>query len=354
MKSGRKEKIQAVLPGACTCMSLTSKNKNRYWFRTCDIEIDIFKEGAHVVQHTAGKEIQYHTGRVEISKYQFHGITYNCKDTWLLDGVNECGLIGGLLMLYEGTSVNKTVSDKEGYVGMEFVTKVLSTCKNIQEVCALASKTQILNIPYGSITVPATMHYFFIDTIGEEVVLEATDVNNPGIFRIYTTNENVGVMTNSPSYDQQLQNLAWFLSQSQEMKQGFEGQAIRELHLDGRKIRADERASHISLNGTFPGSYSSYDRFIRIAVLKALNNSGNEFDDEKMLALGSNIMNAVWEPPNKGMFHYTKKYQNGEVEGQKDSSTQYMVMYDCEKRCFHMKAFDMSSWIKYELYNIGN
>ena len=82
-------------------------------------------------------------------------------------------------------------------------------------------------------------------------------------------------------------------------------------------------------------------------MLKALNDSGNHFEDEKMLALGSGIMNAVCEPHTKGVFHYTKMEPDGKVIGQKDSFTQYMVMYDMEEKDFCVKKYDEVTWKKY-------
>lgn len=361
------------IPGACSCMTLTSKTGKHYWFRTCDIDTDIWRDGAHVVQQAAGKIIEYGNGKKEISRYSFTGMTYSIQDTWLLDGVNEHSLTGGLLMLYEGTSVEKAEESKEGYIGMELVTKVLSSCRSVEEVITLAEQIQVLDIPFKNKKIPATMHYFFVDRSGNEVILEATDQQNPGILRIFRKNEILGVMTNSPAYEEQLKNLAWFLSQSPELKQrvnerniaelkqGANGQAIAELkhevsgqgmvelRLDGRSIKADENANHLSLTGTFPASYSSYDRFIRLSVLKALNDSGNNFEDEKMLALGSGIMNAVCEPRTKGVFHYRRVEEDGSVIGQKDSYTQYVSMYDIEKKCFYMKKFDEVKWERHQI-----
>lgn len=351
----KRTKIQnhrEFIPASCSCMTLTSKSGKHYWFRTCDIETDLWKDGAHAVQQAAGSTIVYCDGKKEISQYSFLGMTYNTLDSWLLDGVNEHGLIGGLLMLYEGTSVEKAKEGKIGYVGMELVTKILSCCQNVEEVECLAKQVQILNIPYGETGVAAAMHYFFADKEGNEVILEAADSKNPGILRLYHREEILGVMTNSPPYEEQLQNLAWYLSQSPEMKQGLKGEPIRELVLDGRKIKAEEQARHRSQTGTFPASYSSYDRFIRVAVLKALNNSGNDFEDEKMLALGSNLMNAVNEPRNQGLFHYTRIEEDGRITGQKDSLSQYLIMYDMEQKCFYIKVFDMVSWMKFSLCSL--
>ena len=347
MKKDRSNK--KILPGGCSCMTLTSKSGKHYWFRTCDIETDLWKDGAHAVSKAAGEEIVYGNGKKEINQYHYVGMTYNVFDTWLLDGVNEHGLTGGLLMLYEGTSVDRAAETKEGYIGMELITKILSTCKDVKEVERLAKRIQVLDIPYGNYKVPATMHYFFTDNSGDEVILEATETQNPGILRIFKKDEILGVMTNSPPYVEQRQNLSWFLSQSPELKQGLGGQAITELLLDGRVIRADEKAEHLSLTGIFPASYSSYDRFIRLTMMKFLNNSGNEFEDEKMLALGSGIMNVVCEPHTQGLFHYTRLESDGKIVGQKDSFTQYVTMYDMEEKCFYIKKYDEIVWKKYEL-----
>ena len=336
-----------ILPGACSCMTLTSKTGKHYWFRTCDIETDIWADGAHAVRHAAGEEIKYCNGKNEVSEYSYTGMTYNHLDSWLLDGVNEQGLTGGLLMLNEGTSVDKLEEGYQGYVGMELVTKILSSCKDVNEIITLAGQIQILSIPYGNQHVPATMHYFFTDSTGNEVILEATDKEQPGILKIFPKEKILGVMTNSPSYEEQLQNLSWFLSQSPELKQGLNGQAIAKLDLDGREIQADANAKHLSMTGTFPGSYCSYDRFIRLTLLKALNDCGNNFEDEKMLALGSGIMNAVCEPHSKGVFHYTRMEEDGRVIGQKDSISQYVVMYSIEETCFWIKKFDEVFWNKY-------
>ena len=41
----KENKSKDTIPGACSCMTLTSKTGKHYWFRTCDIETDISEEG---------------------------------------------------------------------------------------------------------------------------------------------------------------------------------------------------------------------------------------------------------------------------------------------------------------------
>ena len=87
---------QSMLPGACSCMTLTSKSGKHYWFRTCDVEGNLWEDGAHVVRRSEGEEITYCDGKRAYCQYSYVGMTYNAIDTWLLDGVNERGLAGGL------------------------------------------------------------------------------------------------------------------------------------------------------------------------------------------------------------------------------------------------------------------
>lgn len=334
---------------ACSSMTLTSVTGRPYWFRTCDIETDLRKEGAHIVSRKKGETLLLsgkETGKI---KFSLLGITYNREDSWLLDGINEAGLAGGLLMLPEGTSAASPREGYEGCMGMELVTRLLALCKDVEEVKKAAAKIQLLNIPYGRDSVSASMHYFFVDVEGNEVVLEAAEAKQPGCIRAYGKEEIIGVMTNAPVYPKQLENLSWFISRSPELRQGLNGAPIEHLCLDGREVRANGGVDHLSLSGTFPGSYSSHDRFIRLAIFKALNQSGNHFSDGQMLALGSNIMNTVWEPSSHGLFHYSHIETDGTIMGQKESFTQYLVMYDLHRRELWVRAMDRIDWSSYQL-----
>ena len=334
---------------ACSSMTLQSESGRNYWFRTCDIDTDIWAEGAHVVSIPAESEIDFYGRGKEKSLYSLLGITNNMFDTWIMDGINEKGLTGGLLLLLEGAGVEKRKPGYEGYVGMELVTKFLSVCSNVQEVILLAEKIQVCKIPYEGQSVQATMHYFFMDITGDAVVLEAADEKNPGVFAIYSGKETIGVMTNSPVYPKQIQNLAWYISVSPELKAYSQREACDGLKFEGSKISGDREAAHFLRSNTFPASYCSYDRFVRLAVLKALNDCGRAFEDEKMLARGSGIMSSVFEPRTKGVFHYTGFDRDGNPTGQKDGFSQYLVMYDLTEKTLYLRVFDAVTFTKYEL-----
>lgn len=336
-----------TVPG-CSALTLQSLSGKNYWFRTCDIDTDIWKDGAHIVSFPAGSLLSFEGRERECATYGFMGITSNEKDTWLLDGVNEKGLVGGLLFLYEGTGVDKVNAEYEGYMGMELVTKFLSACTCVEEVKCLAEKIQVINIPYEGKRVCATMHYFFTDITGNEVILEATDEENPGCFSVYDKKIGIGVMTNSPPFPKQLQNLSWYIEASPELQADWTIKEHKGLAVGGRIIEGDKNAVHLLRGETFPGTYCSYDRFVRLAVIKALNEDGRYFEDEKMLALGSGIMSCVYEPRSKGLYHYRTCDDRGPV-GQKDSYTQYLVMYDVSEKRLYLKVFDMVTFVEYKL-----
>ena len=342
------------LPGGCSLMTLTSSGGNPYWFRTCDISFDLRQEGAGVIRIQKEEELIGQYKKTWKSNYRIQGITYGRNKTWLLDGINEEGLCGGLLMLSEGRG-KKEIEGKENEVmAMEAVAYFLSKCKNVEEVILLAEKIEITNIHYGKEILPATVHYHFLDSKGREVVLEPTREGEAGKLCIYSDKETLGIMTNSPIYPCQKQNLSWFLSGSPEMKMGDREEKVF-LRLDGKEITEKKDAYHISLDYSFPGGFASYDRFIRLAVLKAVNNSGNNWKDTEILSRGISIMNTVREPEDQGVLHYSylKKMQRGKIKvvGREKSKTYYLVIYDLKAKKCYLQWFDEMEWTCYTLYN---
>lgn len=323
---------------ACTAMQLTSASGAPYLFRTCDLDSDVFANGAHITHCPKNDMLPLSCGKT-IAAHAFMGMTFGKDPLWLLDGINDAGLCGGLLMLYEGTSLP---SHPQGIIGMELVTKMLAECADTEDVRKKTESIRILDIPHGGETVPAAMHYFFTDAQGKSIILEAADPQNKGKLTAYAP--TIGILTNSPPYPAQLDNLRWFLAHSPEL-------AGKPISLDDICIEADPNAEHLSGSGTFPASYAAYDRFIRAAVLKALNNDGRSIPDEQMLPAGYSIMHALFEPRNGGVFHYTRM-ENGAPIGNKDSFTQYIIQYDISRRSLCIRPHDAVAWTALQLNDL--
>jgi len=78
------------LAAGCSAMQLSSAENNTFWLRTCDLHESIYQQGSHLVSIPAGEKLFCTHGRI-IPTHSICGITYNHKDTWLLDGIQECG-----------------------------------------------------------------------------------------------------------------------------------------------------------------------------------------------------------------------------------------------------------------------
>ena len=332
----------AEYPAGCSCMMLTSKCGRVYWFRTCDLEKSVWEAGAHLVSFPAGGEIPLY-GKDIRTRFSLMGITFDHRDSRLLDGINSAGLTGGLLLLEEGTSVRTPSAGYDGVMGMELVTVLLSTCRDVGEVCRAAKAIQITDIPTESGHTAATMHYYFMDAAGKSVVLEAADDCHPGCLTVYHA-DSIGILTNSPPYPQQLDNLRWFLSQSPELHHGGNNCPITQPAWEGVMLPPDPSAPHMTASGVLPASYAPYDRFVRLAVMKALNHDGRTIEDAQMLPLGAGILRTVIEPRNGGVYHYRSLDAAGMPIGRSDGYTQYTVMYDLSQRRLFLMPYDSTAW----------
>ncbi len=328
----------------CTAVKLISKTGKPYWFRTCDIGGDIWTDGAHMVSFPKGEKLSLVEREEPLTvRHAILGMAYNTQSTWLLDGVNDAGLTGGLLALYETISVPKADEGKEGIVGMEIVTYLLAKCADVDEVIEEVKGKQLLNVPLGEgKKVEAAMHCMFLEPSGRCIILEAADKDKPGELTVYT--KTLGMMTNSPPYPQQLENLSWYLSQSPEWCWGKDRPP--ELCMNGMTLCANADAPHFCMSGTFPASYASCDRFVRMAMLKHLNNNGRDFSDEDMLPLGAQLMCSVIEPHNGGLYHYTRFDEKEGPIGGHESYTQYLIMYDVAERTLYLQPYGSTGWTK--------
>lgn len=334
----------------CTAVKLTSKSGNSYWFRTCDIGGDIWADGAHAVSFPVGARVPMEgKERPLVAAHAVLGLSYNALDTWLLDGVNDAGLVGGLLALYEATSAGEAADGEDGVMGMEIITRLLCTCATVDEVICAAKRIRLLDVCVGQEQSAANMHCMFVEPSGRCVILEAADCGDPGSMDIYE--ENLGLMTNSPPYPQQLQNLSWYLAHSPEWNWGKEKPPC--LTLNGMKVEGDGEAPHFCMSGTFPASYASCDRFVRMAMLKHLNQEGRIFSDRDMLAMGSDLMCAVIEPHNQGLYHYTRFDEKEGPQGGHASYTQYLVMYSPREQELYVKPYGTTAWTRLRLADCG-
>ena len=336
---------------ACSSMELTSAEGDHFWFRTCDMDdaFNVFGEGnsmidpSYLVSYPKGQAIHFTTGDVSPAPTVI-GMSFG-DSLALLDGMNDSGLVGGLQDYREGTSYPGDEAP-EGYnlvSGMEALTWFLAQCKDVDEVIALAEKTfvkaiHVDGIPYSELS--ATMHLVFVDANGKTIVMENGDPENPGVYTVY---DSIGVMTNSPSYPDQLENLADYIGNSPELRaQGINSITMKGVTVTGKAGTADR---------AFPAANTSLNRFIRNAMWRYAADGGSKIPSKDMLARGGKLFatasNVVKEDIT-GLYHY-KNIEDGKAVGQAPGYTQYTVFYDITNRKMAILPYDSVVWTELSL-----
>ncbi len=331
---------------ACSSMELTSKEGNHYWFRTCDMDdaFNVFGENgsmidpSYLVSYPAGQPIHFTTGDIT-AEHTIIGMSFG-DSIALLDGMNDAGLTAGLQDYREGTSYpgDEAPEGMRLVSGMEALTWFLAQCEDVDDVIEMVKTTRVKaihveGIPYSELS--ATMHLVFVDAAGKTVVLENGDPENPGVYTVY---ESIGVMTNSPSYPDQIANLEDYIGKSPELRaQNINSITMKGVTVTG-KASTEDRA--------FPAANTSMNRFIRCAMLRYAADGGSQIPSKDMLARGyklfANAANVTKEDIN-GLYKYSS-IQDGKAVGQAPGYTQYTVFYDITNRSVSILPYDSVVW----------
>ncbi|MAE07397.1 MAG: choloylglycine hydrolase [Bacteroidetes bacterium] len=193
---------------ACTSFILNAKDGSIIYGRTCewgafDAESDVVlvpRNYSFVSDLGGGKQ-----GMNWKNKYGFIAINMLHKPFYL-DGMNEAGLTIGVLFFpgyakYQSFEAGKESSslnnaDLTSYILGQFrtVDEIKTNLPNLRVVYNIDLEEQFKGTP-------ASLHYVVTDSNGNSIVIEYVE----GILHIH--DNTIGVMTNSPPYDWQINNL---------------------------------------------------------------------------------------------------------------------------------------------------
>lgn len=143
------------------------------------------------------------------SRLGFVGISVS-SDRFIAEGLNEAGLNAGLfyfkgygsLQPYDKRTKQNTITD------MDFERWMLSQFKTVDEVLAAMKKINIVPVYLDADGKPSpTAHWRVTDKTGRSVVIE---IVNQGEVNVYEN--EVGVLTNAPTFPWQLTNLNNYLN----------------------------------------------------------------------------------------------------------------------------------------------
>ncbi len=171
-----------------------------------------------------------------------------------VDGFNEKGLAAGMFMFTQFAQYAdvdaKTASSSLG--SWEYVTWLLSNFATVEEVREHANDVKVSTVKFKMWGIAPELHFVVHDASGKSLVLEPRG----GKMVIY--DNPLGVLTNGPTFDWHIQNLANYVNLKYLDANPFE--------VSGVKVTPAGRGS--GLLG-LPGDYTPVSRFVRAATFTA-------------------------------------------------------------------------------------
>lgn len=237
------------------CTAITLQTRDFYFGRTLDYE---HSWGEEVIITPRNFPLPFrHRGTLE-SHYAIIGMAC-VKENYPLyfDGVNERGLAMAGLNFVGNAVYGKPREGEDNIAQFEFLPWILAQCATVREARALLNKLNLTDTPFSGELPPAQLHWIIAD---RETAITVESVREG--LRVY--DNPVGVLTNNPTFDQQLFRLNDFMHLSPENPgNSFSGNL--ELSTYSRGMGA------LGL----PGDLSSQSRFVRAAFVKENSRSGN-------------------------------------------------------------------------------
>lgn len=295
------------------CTAATYKTKDFYFGRTLDYE---FSYGEEIVVMPRNFPISFcHMGEMK-HHYALIGMAHLAGNFPLFyDAINEKGLGMAGLNFVGNADYKPFAPGKDNVAPFEFIAWILSQCTSVKEARLLLDKINLVNTPFSDQLPLAQLHWIIADreeAITVESVKEGLKVyDNPA-----------GVMTNNPSFDQQMHNLSNFMNLSPKSPSN---------HFSGKLNLATYSRGMGALG--LPGDLSSQSRFVRVAFVK-LNSISGDSESESVSQffhiLGSvdqqrgccDVGDEKYEytiytsccNASKGIYYYTT-YENHQVSG---------------------------------------
>lgn len=252
-------------------------------------------------------------GRSFKAKYGYVGLSVEQKE-YMVEGINEKGLSAGLFYfaaygryeVYNEANYDTNISD------FQLVSYILGSCANIEEVKKTVKEVHVHGIdPRAS-----TVHWRFVEPGGRQVVLEIIDGKC-----VFYENE-LGVLTNSPSFDWHMTNLNNYIN----LSPGRVGPK------DIGKMQLRSISGGTGLLG-LPGDFSAPSRFVRAAFLQS---TAPVLPDAKATVVQAfHILNSFDIPIGA-------QFATGEEVVNIPSATQFTAVTDLQGRKLYWKTMHNS------------
>jgi choloylglycine hydrolase len=272
-------------------------------------QIRVFKRGMNMSSKAPDGSI----GLQWTSKYGFVGI--NAFGVNLIDeGMNEQGLTCGFLVLNETIYPYVTKNYYNISIAiMDVCNWILGSFSNTKEIIDNIFSVSIWgNVMPPPINIVIGCHIAIHDARGRNLVIEFLDG------RLYLAANPLGVLTNDPPLDYHLNNLILY--------NGLSPYTPKSIDINGFKV------SGVGASGMqgIPGSWSSIDRFVRVATMvRYLDNLKTAMDG---VLAATYILNSVYVAPGMAI---------GAFKGYKlIDTTRWSTMKDLTNLVFYYRNGD--------------
>lgn len=290
------------------CTAATYKTKDHYFGRNLDLEysyhetVTITPRNYPFVFRTMG-EMKTH--------YAIIGMAYVAEGYPLYyDATNEKGLSMAGLNFPGNAHYKPPAPDLDNIATFEFIPWILSRCESIGEVRLLLSKMNLCAIDF-SVSLPASpLHWIIADRNGAIVVESVKD----GL-KIY--DDPVGVLTNNPTFDFHMLNLANYMGLTREEPESR--------FAEGFELQPYSRG--MGAMG-LPGDLSSASRFVKAAFTRLNSLSGDT--EEESISQFFHILGSVEQ--QRGCARVGKKFE----------ITIYSSCCNTDKGIYYYKTYENS------------
>lgn len=295
------------------CTAITLQTKDFYFGRTLDYDHS-YSEEVTITPRSFPLPFR-HWGTLE-QHYAIIGMAHVLEDYPLyFDGMNEKGLAMAGLNFVGNAAYGRPVEGRDNIAQFEFLPWILAQCATVEEARGLMETMTLTDTAFSQGLPPAQLHWIIADH-HRSVVVESV---REGL-RIY--DDPVGVLTNNPTFDQQLFRLNDYLHLSPKTPVNRFSETL-DLKPYSRGMGA------LGL----PGDWSSQSRFVRAAFVK--ENSASGATEAESVGQFFHILDTVEQPrgccevkngayettlytsccnTDKGIYYYTT-YGNRQITG---------------------------------------
>ena len=265
------------------CTAASFKNKNTYFGRTLDYE---FSYGEKVIITPRNYPFEFRHLGLNNNHYAIIGMAHIHNDyPMYYDAMNEYGLGMAGLNFVGNAKYNEVIEGKENVAQFEFISFILSTCKNVLEAKNKIKEINLVKTPYNEYYPAAKLHWILRD-INDCIVVEAMEDG------IHIYDNKTGSLTNNPPFNYQLENLKNYVS-----------------------LNNDEPNKSFSFNEAFysrgmgsvglPGDLTSQGRFVRVVYTAHFSVASP--DENSSVNQFFHILESVWQ--TRGLCKINDKYE---------------------------------------------